>query len=73
MINDVGPSGRSEQVIRRAPVIMFPTQYLDPEYETKFASIRWVVWCFVVEVGISIGLFLAWRLWLAYAVHLPTG
>jgi hypothetical protein len=65
MINDIGPLVRSEKVIRREPVIIFPTQCVDPEYETKIASIRWVVWCFVVEVGISIGVFLAWRLWLA--------
>jgi hypothetical protein len=51
MINDIGPLGRSEKVIRREPVIMFPTRCVDFEYETTLACIRWVVWCFVVEVS----------------------
>jgi hypothetical protein len=67
MINNVGPVCHSGKVIRREPAIAFPGQFVDPERETKLACIRWVVWCFVFEVAISIALVLVlvWRLWSA--------
>jgi hypothetical protein len=65
MINNAGPVCRSGKVKRRESAIAFPSQFVDPECETKFACIRWVVWCFVFEVGISIAVVLVWRLWSA--------
>jgi hypothetical protein len=65
MINNVGPVCHSGKVTRQESAIAFPSQFVDPECETKLACIRWVVWCFVFEVAISITVVLVWRLWSA--------
>jgi hypothetical protein len=65
MINNVAPVRHSGKVIRRESAMAFPSQFVDPECETKLACIRPVVWCFVFEVAISIAVVLVWRLWSA--------
>jgi hypothetical protein len=65
MINNVGPVCRSGRVIRRTSTIAFPGQLVDPEWDTKLACIRWVVWCSAFEVALSIAVVLVWRLWSA--------
>lgn len=62
MTNNVGPVGRSGKVMPREFAIVFPRQFVDPEYETRLGCIRYLVWCAVFEVGLSIAVVLVWTL-----------
>ena len=63
MANHLRPMWRLRNVLGREVVIAFPSQLVNPEYETRLAPIRGLVWCVVFEVGLSIAIVLVWRLW----------
>jgi hypothetical protein len=63
MTNHIGPARYPVKVLPRASMTVFPSQVVDPEYESRVAPIRWAVWCFVFELALSIILILVWRIW----------
>jgi hypothetical protein len=64
MTNNIVPVRGSGNLVRRESAIVFPGQIVDPEFDARFGR-RWVVWCFVFEVGLSLAIVLVWRLWSA--------
>jgi hypothetical protein len=62
-MTDIVGSMRRSGKVRRESIVVFPSQFVEAEYETRLACIRCAVWCVVFEVGLCIAVILVWRLW----------